>query len=66
MNPPKDLGEVLSKYPEAKVLFDRLSFTNRKEYVTWIVEAKKSDTRTMRVTAALDKILSNKKNPSEK
>jgi uncharacterized protein YdeI (YjbR/CyaY-like superfamily) len=34
--------------------------------VTWIVEAKKSETRTKRVTATLEKILSNKKNPSEK
>lgn len=66
VNPPKDLAEALSKHPEAKALFDRLSFTNRREYVTWIVEAKKSETRTMRVTAALEKIASNKKNPSEK
>jgi hypothetical protein len=66
VNPPKDLAEVLSKHPEAEALFERLSFTNRREYVTWIVEAKKSETRTMRVTAALEKILSNKKNPSKK
>ena len=66
VNPPKDLAAVLSKHPEAKALFDKLSFTNRREYVTWIVEAKKSETRTMRVTAALEKIASNKKNPSEK
>jgi hypothetical protein len=66
VNPPKDLAALLSKHPEAKALFDRLSFTNKREYVTWIVEAKKSETRTMRVTAALEKIASNKKNPSEK
>ena len=64
--PPKDLAALFSKRPEAKALFDRLSFTNRKEYVTWIVEAKKSETRTMRVTSALEKIIANKKNPSEK
>jgi hypothetical protein len=66
VNPPKDLAAVFSKHPEASALFDRLSFTNRREYVTWIVEAKKSETRTMRVASALEKILSNKKNPSEK
>jgi len=66
VNLPKDLAALFAKHPEAKVLFDRLSFTNRREYVTWIVEAKKSETRTMRVTAALEKIVSNKKNPSEK
>jgi len=66
INPPKDLAAVLSKHPEGKAFFDGLSFTNRREYVTWIVEAKKSETRTKRVTSALEKIMSNKKNPSEK
>jgi hypothetical protein len=66
VNPPKDLAKVLSKNPEAKAFFGTLSFTNKKEYVVWIIEAKRSETRTMRVMAALEKIVSNKKNPSEK
>src|SRR5262249_38102020 len=41
---PKDLAVVLSKHPEAKAFFDGLSFTNQREYVTWIVEAKKDET----------------------
>ena len=63
---PKDLAAVLSKHPGAKMFFDQLSFTNKKEYVTWIVEAKKEETRANRVTAALEKMVSGKKNPSEK
>ncbi len=63
---PKDLAAVLSRHPEAKAFFDSLSFTNKREYVTWIVEAKKSETRTKRVRSALEKMVSNKKNPSEK
>jgi hypothetical protein len=63
---PNDLAAVLSKHPEAKAFFDRLSFTNKREYVRWIVEARKSETRTKRVAAALEKMVSNKKNPSEK
>jgi hypothetical protein len=63
---PKDLAAVLSKHPGAKAFFDQLSFTNKREYVTWIVEAKKSETRTNRVAAALEKMASGKKNPSEK
>jgi uncharacterized protein YdeI (YjbR/CyaY-like superfamily) len=66
VRPPKDLAAVLSEHPEAKALFEKLSFTNQREYVTWIVEAKKSNTRSKRVTTALETILSNKKNPSEK
>jgi len=65
VHPPKDLGAILSRHPEAAAFFDRLSFTNRKEYVVWIVEAKKSETRTKRVASALEKLVSNKKNPSE-
>ena len=63
---PKDLAAVLSKHPEAKAFFDELSFTNKKEYVLWIVEAKKPETRSNRVTSALEKMVSGKKNPSEK
>ena len=66
VHPPKDLAVILSKHPEAKAFFDSLSFTNQREYVTWIVEAKKSETRAKRVTSALEKMVSNKKNPSEK
>jgi hypothetical protein len=64
--PPKDLATVLANHPEAKRFFDQLSFTNKREYVTWIVESKKSETRAKRLTSALDKIASGKKNPSEK
>lgn len=66
VQPPEDLAAVLSKHPEARAFFDSLSFTNRKEYAVWIIEAKKSETRANRVQAALDKMVSKKKNPSEK
>jgi bacteriocin resistance YdeI/OmpD-like protein len=66
IHPPKDLAAVLAKHPGAKAFFEQLSFTNRKEYVVWIVEAKKAETRTMRLQSALEKLVSNKKNPSEK
>jgi uncharacterized protein YdeI (YjbR/CyaY-like superfamily) len=66
VHPPKDLAAVLSKHPEAKAFFDRLSFTNKREYVMWIIEAKKVETRAKHVTSALEKIVSSKKNPSER
>jgi len=64
--PPKDLAAILKKHPEARLFFDGLSFTNQREYVTWIVESKKAETRTKRLTSALEKLVSGKKNPSEK
>src|SRR5262249_19596411 len=63
---PKDLASVLSKHPEAKAFFDGLSFTNKKEYALCIIDAKKAETRAKRVNTALEKMVSGKKNPSEK
>lgn len=63
---PKDLAMVLSKHPQAKAFFDQLSFTHKREYVTWIIEAKKNETRVKRVEKALEMMVSNKRNPSEK
>jgi hypothetical protein len=66
VHPPKDLARVLSNHPGAKAFFDGLAFTHKREYVTWIIEAKKSETRAKRIESALEKIVSSKKNPSEK
>ena len=65
VNPPVDLARVLSKQPGARDFFDRLSFTNRKEYVLWVIQAKKKETREKRLQLALEKLVSGKKNPSE-
>ena len=46
---PKDLMEELKKDKEAKVIFDKLSYTHQKEYVNWINEAKKEETRQNRI-----------------
>jgi hypothetical protein len=64
--PPRDFVQVLSKHPAAKAFFDALSFTNKKEYVIWITQAKQKETRDKRLTLALEKLVSEKKNPSEK
>jgi len=66
VHPPKDLENVLSKHPAAKAFFETLSFTNKKEYVVWIVEAKKKETRDNRLIATLEKLVLSKRNPSEK
>ena len=46
---PKDLLKELKKDKEAKAFFDMLSYTHRREYVTWIDEAKKEETRQARI-----------------
>ena len=66
VHPTKDLDTVLSKHPAARIFFDKLSFTNKKKYVVWIVDAKKKETRDKRLIAVLEKLASGKRNPSEK
>jgi hypothetical protein len=51
---PDDLAALLAKDKPAKAFFDRLSFTHRKEYVRWITEAKKEETRSRRLTKAIE------------
>jgi hypothetical protein len=46
---PADLVKELKKDKEAKALFDKLSYTHQKEYVNWITEAKKEETRQNRI-----------------
>lgn len=64
--PPVELGKLFTKHTEAQDFFKSLSFTNQKEYVTWIEGAKKQETRQRRLETALEKLLAGKKNPSEK
>jgi hypothetical protein len=50
---PPDLERALSADREARVTFDGLSYTHRKEYVRWIEGAKREETRRQRVTKAV-------------
>ncbi|EWM12338.1 YdeI/OmpD-associated family protein [Kutzneria sp. 744] len=53
---PADLAEALATDPAARKIFDGLPFTHRKEYVRWIEEAKKAETRQTRVAKTLSKL----------
>jgi hypothetical protein len=63
---PEDLKKLLSKNRQAHEFYESLSYTNRKEYAVWISSAKKEETREKRLEQTLSKLLSGKKNPSEK
>jgi hypothetical protein len=58
---PPDLQAALEKDPQAQQLFSRLSYTHQKEYVNWVVEAKREQTRETRVQQTL-KMLKEGKN----
>jgi hypothetical protein len=46
---PKDLAGALKKDKAAQAFFEKLSFTHKREYVKWINEAKKDETRANRI-----------------
>ncbi len=60
---PEDLAKALEGDQKAMDHFDSLSFSNKKEYVEWIVTAKREDTRQQRITASLEKLNQKWKNP---
>lgn len=57
VRPPADLERGLKKNARAAAAFSRLSFTHRKEYVLWILSAKRPETRERRVAAAVSRLL---------
>jgi uncharacterized protein YdeI (YjbR/CyaY-like superfamily) len=50
---PKYLADALKKNPKAKAAFDGFSYSHRKEYVQWLEEAKREQTRQKRLATAL-------------
>jgi hypothetical protein len=66
ISPPDDFSKELRRSKVASHFFDTLSSSNKKEYVSWIIGAKKETTRTRRLESAIDKLIAGKKNPAEK
>lgn len=46
---PADLAAAIAASPEAAGTFDSLSHSHRREYVQWVTEAKRDETRRRRV-----------------
>lgn len=46
---PDDLSVALARDPDARTAFETLSFTHRREYVEWIEDAKRPETRVRRI-----------------
>ena len=60
---PNDFETALGKNKKQKEFFDTLSFTNRKEYVEWIVTAKREETRNERIKGSVERLAKEWKNP---
>ena len=58
---PEDVLEVFEKNKDAFEMYQKMSYTHRKEYMRWITEAKKPETRENRKVKLIEMILAGKK-----
>jgi uncharacterized protein YdeI (YjbR/CyaY-like superfamily) len=58
---PGDLAAALAQDGTARANFDGLSFTHRKEWVRWIEEAKKPETRATRLDRTVESLRAGKR-----
>lgn len=61
---PEDLNKALNKNKPAKKIWDTLAFSHRREYVEWIITAKRTETREGRVNGTIERLLKGQKNPA--
>lgn len=60
---PEDLAAALKKAKKEAAYFDTLSFSNKKEYIEWIVTAKREETRNERLKGTVERLGKQWKNP---
>lgn len=53
---PDDLAAALAADAESAAAFEKLSYTHRAEYVRWVTEAKRTQTRADRVAATVEQV----------
>lgn len=58
---PADLADALAQDDDAREFFDSLAYTHRKEWVRWIEEAKRAETRNARVSKAVESLRDRKR-----
>ena len=58
---PDDLMQALVNQPLAKDSFEKLSNSHKKEYVNWILGARKETTRQRRIETAIELLSHGKK-----
>ena len=57
---PDDFLAALKKNKKALTTFDHFAYSHKKEYVEWITEAKRAETRTQRLDTAINWLVEGK------
>jgi len=63
---PQDLQAALDQSASAGSFFQTLTASMRRDYIGWIVEAKRAETREKRIQSAIDKLERGCKRPTDK
>jgi hypothetical protein len=63
---PDDFAAALKKNKKQEAFFNTLSFTNKKEYIEWMVAAKREETRNERVKGSIERLGKEWKNPANR
>ncbi|MBW7476263.1 YdeI/OmpD-associated family protein [Paenibacillus oenotherae] len=63
---PQDLTAAFANAPEAEAFFTGLAPSHRKEYIRWINESVKEETRANRIVGTIEKLQGKLKRPSDK
>ena len=53
---PTDLAAALAENAAVQAAFGAMSFTHRREYVEWVEEAKRPETRARRVASTVERV----------
>lgn len=61
ITPPQDFARALKANKEAREMWDKLSYTHRKEHVKAIEEARRPETRTRRIEKAIASLAAGRK-----
>ncbi len=61
---PADIQAALGAAPDAGSRFAALPPSHKAEYLTWIEEAKKPDTRARRIAGMIDRLKADRKQPA--
>lgn len=60
---PDELATAFKKNKKEHEFFNTLSFTNKKEYVEWIITAKREETKNERIKGTIERLGKGWKNP---
>lgn len=63
---PEDFETALKKSKTIEAFFHALNFSNKKEYIEWIVTAKREETRKERVKESIARMKKGWKNPANR